>query len=365
MTASQVFLRVQATYRGRLGVEVGVFVAVDHLRRAGVLSASQEATYIDVEDWFIEHLPNPDFYADGNTIGAITWFKTPVPEAMQEGVDQLCASLRAHGVPFDVVRTSEPGAVVYEDAFQVGVIPPERRDPTPLPNDLVQTPTTAGSKRAVAASAIRHVLFDADGVLQLEPDVGWYGAMEPYVGDRARELLHRAWKSEKPLLAGAGGAYLPFLEAILGEFGVTAPTEQVYADVWLRIERVPASFEIIEALRRNGYGVHLGTNQERERGEHMRTALGYDAVFDVSCYSYDLGVVKPDTRFFVEASRRICASPASILFVDDTLANVEAARTAGMTAVHWAVGDGHGALLDRLARHGVDGRHTAASTSTS
>ncbi|UJP41664.1 HAD-IA family hydrolase [Cellulomonas palmilytica] len=189
--------------------------------------------------------------------------------------------------------------------------------------------------------------------------------MEPYVGDRARELLHRAWESEKPLLAGAGGAYLPYLEAILGEFGVTAPTEQVYADVWLRIERVPATFDIVEALRRNGYGVHLGTNQERERGEHMRTALGYDAVFDVSCYSYDLGVIKPDARFFVEASRRIGAPPASILFIDDTLANVEAARTAGMTAVRWAVGEGHDALLDRLAAHGVDGRHTAASTSTS
>ena len=67
------------------------------------------------------------------------------------------------------------------------------------------------------------MLFDADGVLQLEPDVGWYGAMEPYVGDRARELLHRAWESEKPLLAGAGGAYLPYLEAILGELaGVEA-----------------------------------------------------------------------------------------------------------------------------------------------
>ncbi len=224
---------------------------------------------------------------------------------------------------------------------------------------------TAGSTRGVAASAIRHVLFDADGVLQLAPDVGWYGTMEQHVGDRARELLHRAWKAEKPLLAGAGGAYLPFLEAILGEFGVTAPTEQVYADVWLRIERVPESFVIVEALRRNGYGVHLGTNQERERGEHMRAALGYDAVFDVSCYSYDLGVVKPDVRFFVETSRRIGASPASILFVDDTPANVEAARAAGMTAIHWAVGDGHDALLDQLAGHGVDGRHTAASAPTS
>lgn len=76
------FVRVQAAYRGRLGVEVGVFVAVDHLRRAGRLTPDEEALYLDIDDWFTEHLPNPDFYADGNSIGAVTWFKSPVPPQM-------------------------------------------------------------------------------------------------------------------------------------------------------------------------------------------------------------------------------------------------------------------------------------------
>lgn len=174
-----------------------------------------------------------------------------------------------------------------------------------LLDGAVLAPITAGSKRSVAASAIRHVLFDADGVLQIVPG-GLYAAREPYLGDRAREFLHQAWKDELPTLAGEGD-YLPMLAATLVEYGVTEPVDVFCRDVWHRIERIEESFAVVEALRRNGYGVHLGTNQEHHRGGHMRTVLGYDDVFDISCYSYDLGVAKPDPAFFTEAARRIGA----------------------------------------------------------
>ncbi|MBD5788078.1 HAD-IA family hydrolase [Cellulosimicrobium terreum] len=199
---------------------------------------------------------------------------------------------------------------------------------------------------------VSHVLFDADGVLQETPG-GWYAAMEPYLGERSREFLHATWSDEMPFLAGTSGDFLPFLADALAAYGVTAPADVVYDEVWLRIELVTESIRLVESLRAAGYGVHLGTNQERKRGVHMRTALGYDDLFDVSCYSYDLGVTKPRPEFFVEAARRIDAEPAQILFVDDTAVNVEAARDAGMRAVHWSVERGHEQLLALLAEHGV------------
>jgi putative hydrolase of the HAD superfamily len=201
-------------------------------------------------------------------------------------------------------------------------------------------------------SPIRHVLFDADGVLQDIPG-GWYAAMEPYLGDRTREFLHRTWKDELPMLAGRGD-YLPLLAATLAEYGVKTPVEVVYQDVWQRIVTSEESFAIVEALRRTGYGVHLGTNQEKYRGAHMRTALGYDDLFDVSCYSYDLGVAKPDPSFFVEAAHRIAADPSTILFIDDNAANVEGALSAGFAAERWELPDGHDTLVALFARYGVD-----------
>lgn len=150
MATTEKYIRVQARYRGRLGVEVGVFVAVDHLRRAGVLSAAEESQYFDVDDWFQVHLPNPPFYDDGNSVGAVTWFKSPVPLEMAERIGTLMSILTAHGVEHDVLSAEDPGEQIYEDDFQVGVVPRERHEPTAMPEGLVLGATSAGSKREFA-----------------------------------------------------------------------------------------------------------------------------------------------------------------------------------------------------------------------
>jgi len=79
-------------------------------------------------------------------------------------------------------------------------------------------------------------MITAGGVPQIVPD-GWYAATERYLGNRACEFLHRTWKDE-------------------------------------RIERAEEPFAVVEALRRNGYGVHLGMSQERHCGAPMRRVLG-------------------------------------------------------------------------------------------
>lgn len=144
-------MRLQARYRGRLGVEVGIFVAVDHLRRAGRLSADDEETYFAVEDWFLEALADPPFYADGNSIGAVTWFRQATAGGMLARLEPLRDILTRYGVEHELVLSQDPGVIVYEDDYQVGVVPYERGEPTPLPPGVVLGPTTAGSKRQFAS----------------------------------------------------------------------------------------------------------------------------------------------------------------------------------------------------------------------
>ena len=55
------------------------------------------------------------------------------------------------------------------------------------------------------ATPVRHVRFDADGVLQDVPG-GWEAAARPYLGERAMEFLQRAWDDELPALARHGVA---------------------------------------------------------------------------------------------------------------------------------------------------------------
>ncbi|MGH3260717.1 MAG: HAD family hydrolase [Trebonia sp.] len=199
--------------------------------------------------------------------------------------------------------------------------------------------------------AIRHVMFDADGVLQELPG-GWTAVAEPYFGERALEFLERAYEAELPTLAGQGD-HLAALAEVLADFEVDATVADVFRGIWLSMVPADASFAVVRALRERGYGVHLGTNQERHRAVHMREVLGYDALFDVSCYSCELGAAKPDQAFFTEAARRIGADPAAILFIDDSEPNVAAARATGLSAEQWCLDDGHDVLHDLLARHGV------------
>jgi putative hydrolase of the HAD superfamily len=162
---------------------------------------------------------------------------------------------------------------------------------------------------------------------------------------------------ETPLLTGGDLDFVAALEGLLVEHGSSASAAEVYAALWGTIETVAATADVVRRVRAAGYGVHLGTNQAAHRSHFMRSTLGYDDLFDVSCYSYELGVAKPDPNFFRCAADRIGSEPGEILFVDDSAKNVEGARSTGMSAIHWTldVGDdlATAALIAQMATHGV------------
>ncbi len=144
---------MHAPYIGRIGVPVGIFVAVDHLRRADLLTVEQEETYFDIDDWFIEHLPNPHFYNDGNSLGAVTWFKTASSSDLLQRLEPLAAILEIHGVGCLTSFSDDPGRLVYEDDLQVGVVPYRRAEPTPVPHGRPMTASTPTSKRELGKRA--------------------------------------------------------------------------------------------------------------------------------------------------------------------------------------------------------------------
>ncbi|MET9759967.1 HAD-IA family hydrolase [Streptomyces sp. NPDC006372] len=62
---------------------------------------------------------------------------------------------------------------------------------------------------------------------------------------------------------------------------------------------------------------------------------GLDAVADTVVNTARIGVAKPDPRVYRIAAERLGATADRCLFIDDTAANVTAARDAGMTAFHY------------------------------
>lgn len=132
-----------------------------------------------------------------------------------------------------------------------------------------------------------------------------------------------------------------------------ADVDEVLENVWFRIEVDQQSLDLVVQLKRAGYGVHVGTNQDRYRAGYMQSAFPYDSLFDSFFSSHALGVAKPDRRFFGEIAARVRCEPSEILFVDDSERNVVAARESGLSAFRWTLTDGHDVLVATLERFGV------------
>ena len=145
---------------------------------------------------------------------------------------------------------------------------------------------------------VRAVLWDADGVLQHLP-AGWEASMRPVVGhlvDDVEGFLAEAFAAERPALTG-DARWVEVLPVLLEKWGIADSYDDALR-VWLTIEPVAETRELVTALRASGVRCYLATNQDEHRGRHMHENLGYAELFDDTFYSYELRVAKPDPAYF-------------------------------------------------------------------
>ncbi|MGE4371433.1 MAG: HAD-IA family hydrolase [Xanthobacter sp.] len=95
-----------------------------------------------------------------------------------------------------------------------------------------------------------------------------------------------------------------------------------------------------------GLRIFLATNQEPLRAHYIMEDLGPGAHVDGMLHSATLGARKPDAAFFEAAGAASGFSADDIILVDDTAANVEAARASEWTARQWTGDTTLSALLE-------------------
>jgi len=84
--------------------------------------------------------------------------------------------------------------------------------------------------------------------------------------------------------------------------------------------------------------------------DHMLANYQSFRLFHRAVASHLIHAAKPDPKAFAIACRELEAEPAECLFIDDALANAEAARAAGWQAIHFK---GAAALREELEEYGL------------
>lgn len=83
--------------------------------------------------------------------------------------------------------------------------------------------------------------------------------------------------------------------------------------------------EIISDIDKSTCNVGALSNIDRYNGKYY-TAQGYFKDFDKLFFSYKMKMVKPDNRIFLNIIKELQLDPREILFIDDQVANIEAAK---------------------------------------
>ena len=110
---------------------------------------------------------------------------------------------------------------------------------------------------------------------------------------------------------------------------------------------VPGSLEIVRDLNAAGVPLYAITNFGAEFWAAFRPTAPVFDLFREIVVSGEEKLVKPDSAIYALAARRFGHSPAAMIFIDDNLANVEAARACGWHAHHFvdAAWSSHGTRL--------------------
>lgn len=134
--------------------------------------------------------------------------------------------------------------------------------------------------------------------------------------------------------------YAPHIEAYATRFNETVPGP------------VPGTMELVDALYGAGVPLFAITNFGAEFWQQFRPAWPvFDRFGDIVVSGVEK-IAKPDPAIFALAAGRFGHAPGAMLFIDDNLANITAARASGWQAHHFRDATG---LAEELRGRGLIG----------
>ena len=182
--------------------------------------------------------------------------------------------------------------------------------------------------------AIRALVFDIGGVLEITPDLGVTRLWETRLGLPAGEIderMHDVWAR------GSIGTITEddVHQAIADRLGLDKQQCAAFmSDIW-REYLGTANEELIEYVRRlrPRYRTGILSNSFVGARQREQAAYGFEDLVDAIIYSHEAGMSKPDPRIYALVCSRLDVQPGEIAFLDDVDGCVAGARDVGIHAI--------------------------------
>jgi putative hydrolase of the HAD superfamily len=184
--------------------------------------------------------------------------------------------------------------------------------------------------------AIRAVVFDIGGVLEVTPDLGLTERWESRLRLPAGELnqrMHDVWAAGSIGTITEGDVH----QAITDRLGLDGRQLAAFmADFW-REYLGTANTQLIEYARqlRPRYRTGILSNSFVGAREREQAAYGFEDLVDEIVYSHEAGMSKPDPRIYALTCARLEVRAEETVFLDDTGRGVDGAQEAGLHAVRY------------------------------
>jgi epoxide hydrolase-like predicted phosphatase len=183
---------------------------------------------------------------------------------------------------------------------------------------------------------ITTVIFDLGGVLVRTEDRQPRQQLAESHGLSFQELEGLVYGSASARQATIGKISKDaHLDAVLESLGLPADASKEFGDRFWGGDRLDLVLvDFIRGLRQEYLTALLSNAWDDLRSmlvNYWKIADAFQEIF----ISGEMGLAKPDPAIYQEVVKRLAVDPAEIVFVDDFIENVEAARQAGWNAVHF------------------------------
>jgi 2-haloacid dehalogenase len=202
--------------------------------------------------------------------------------------------------------------------------------------------------------SINAIIFDLGNVL-----LGWdarrlYQRFLPdlrAVDSFLEQIRFSEWNARQD----AGRPFREGVAELTEQFPQHAQLIQAYDTHWE--ESITGAYdetiEIVRELKQAGWRLYLLSNFSAEKFELVKKEHSFLSLFDDMIISGEHKLIKPDPAIFHLTLRRIQRQAHECLFIDDSLPNIETARSLGFHAIHYQSAAQLRNELKQLNIHGI------------